>query len=248
MTAPQYQLSDDVYFCVSDMRIVFLDLRRNKYFCLSRHNSVVANRLLAQVTKPDPKPDTELTYGNTLTVSRDDDDGMNALARALFEGGLLTQGQHRISKNVANPVTAPLDSILKQPQPHWTVRTLPIASFFHAAVVASWKLRWYSLQQTVESVRNRQNGRTPVQQSRHHELYRLVAAFHHLRPYYGRKYLCLYDSLALLEFLARHRLFPQWVFGVTAEPFSAHCWVQDKSCVLNDSVECVRGYTPIMVV
>jgi hypothetical protein len=63
-----------------------------------------------------------------------------------------------------------------------------------------------------------------------------------------RKHVCLYDSLALVEFLAHYRLFPQWVFGVMAEPFAAHCWVQQDDRVLNDSVDYVRGFTPIMVV
>lgn len=72
--------------------------------------------------------------------------------------------------------------------------------------------------------------------------------FQYLRPYYIRKYLCLYDSLALLEFLAHYRIFPQWVFGVTGQPFNAHCWIQESDCVLNDTLEHVRGFTPIMAV
>jgi hypothetical protein len=59
---------------------------------------------------------------------------------------------------------------------------------------------------------------------------------------------CLHDSLAVLEFLARHQLFPSWVFGVRARPFAAHCWVQHDGFVCNDTVEHVSGYVPIMVV
>ena len=59
---------------------------------------------------------------------------------------------------------------------------------------------------------------------------------------------CLHDSLALLEFLARHGIFPDWVFGVRARPFVAHCWVQYEDMVFNDTVEHVTGYIPIMVV
>jgi hypothetical protein len=59
---------------------------------------------------------------------------------------------------------------------------------------------------------------------------------------------CLHDSLALLEFLARYDIFPDWAFGVRARPFVAHCWVQHGDIVFNDTVEHVAGYTPIMVV
>jgi hypothetical protein len=104
------------------------------------------------------------------------------------------------------------------------------------------------MQQTVESVQLRNQRRVVSQVPDDKALRELVAIFHHLRAYYVRKYLCLFDSLALIEFLARYRHFPQWVFGVTAEPFNAHCWVQEQDCVLNDTVEYVRGFTPIMAI
>ena len=58
----------------------------------------------------------------------------------------------------------------------------------------------------------------------------------------------LYDSLALLEYLARYGIYADWVFGVQTRPFAAHCWVQHGDIVFNDTVEHVSGYTPIMVV
>lgn len=58
----------------------------------------------------------------------------------------------------------------------------------------------------------------------------------------------MFDSLALLHFLARYRQFPRWVYGVKLKPFRAHCWVQAGDVVVNDIVDNVRGYTPIMSV
>jgi hypothetical protein len=74
----------------------------------------------------------------------------------------------------------------------------------------------------------------------------LVSVFDRLRWYYPRSYLCLFDSLALIHFMARFGVFPDWVFGVVADPFEAHCWVQAGSVVLNDTVERVSAFTPIM--
>ena len=76
----------------------------------------------------------------------------------------------------------------------------------------------------------------------------LVKAFDALRPWYPRPYLCMFDSLALLHFLAWHGVFPEWVFGVTAEPFKAHCWVRAGTTVLNDTLERTGAFTPIMQV
>jgi hypothetical protein len=121
-------------------------------------------------------------------------------------------------------------------------------AFARASLKASWKLRLQSIQQTVRGVAIRKNQRGHPQTANDRTLRELVAVFHHFRPYYAREYLCLYDSLALVEFLAHNHLFPLWVFGVKTEPFSAHCWVQECDFVLNDSVEYVCGFTPIMAV
>jgi len=77
----------------------------------------------------------------------------------------------------------------------------------------------------------------------------LITAYYRFRPYLlvGRES-CLFDSLALLNFLASFSLFPQWIFGVQMRPFVAHCWVQHENAVLNDTPERVRDYVPIMSV
>jgi len=53
-------------------------------------------------------------------------------------------------------------------------------------------------------------------------------------------------SLALVEFLARYRLYPDWVFGVQTQPFKAHCWLQYGSLVLNDKPTRLHELTPIL--
>jgi hypothetical protein len=78
---------------------------------------------------------------------------------------------------------------------------------------------------------------------------KLVEGFARYRVFlFSSKNECLYDSLALLEYLARYGIYADWVFGVQTRPFAAHCWVQHGDIVFNDTVEHVSGYTPIMVV
>ncbi|MCW3847918.1 lasso peptide biosynthesis B2 protein [Sphingomonas sp. LB-2] len=59
---------------------------------------------------------------------------------------------------------------------------------------------------------------------------------------------CLLDSLALDGWLARRGLGSQLVFGITPEPFSAHCWLQTPEAILNDSFDHVSSFTPILAI
>lgn len=57
---------------------------------------------------------------------------------------------------------------------------------------------------------------------------------------------CLVRSATLMRFLARQGLSADWVFGVRLWPFMAHCWVQLEDACLNDDVERLVAYTPLM--
>jgi hypothetical protein len=57
---------------------------------------------------------------------------------------------------------------------------------------------------------------------------------------------CLVRSLALLDCLHRAGADATLMFGVLAEPFRAHCWVQSGEHVLNDGIDRVSLFTPIL--
>ncbi|MGB5779082.1 MAG: lasso peptide biosynthesis B2 protein [Allopontixanthobacter sediminis] len=59
---------------------------------------------------------------------------------------------------------------------------------------------------------------------------------------------CLSRSIALAACLAGHGDRARIVLGVHSPPFAAHCWTQHGDTVLNDSVEEVLRYQPILVV
>ena len=122
-------------------------------------------------------------------------------------------------------------------------------SFFLSSARASRQLRDQRFESIVDSVQVRRRGDRDSARAFDLERARsLVSVFDSLRLFYSRPYLCLFDSLALIHFLARFGLYPDWVFGVQADPFEAHCWVQAGSVVLNDTVERVSAFTPIMCV
>lgn len=72
-----------------------------------------------------------------------------------------------------------------------------------------------------------------------------IETFVAMRPWWPRTRKCLFDAIALAEFLHRRDVATELVFGVRARPFAAHCWLERSGVILNDSVERVRSYTPI---
>lgn len=57
---------------------------------------------------------------------------------------------------------------------------------------------------------------------------------------------CLPLSVALARVAKRHDPGVRLVLGVACNPFAAHAWVQQGSLVLNDRVDSVAAFTPIL--
>ena len=79
-------------------------------------------------------------------------------------------------------------------------------------------------------------------------LFERARLFDHWLPWIPGQGQCLYRAFALLDFLRRDGLSAQWVFGVRTWPFSAHCWLQCEDLLLDDDLDRVALYTPIMAV
>lgn len=74
------------------------------------------------------------------------------------------------------------------------------------------------------------------------------AVFARLRPWSPVGGVCLKRSYLQLRYLRRLGLDADWVIGVRTWPFMAHCWLQSGSVALDDDVERLVAYTPILVV
>ena len=77
---------------------------------------------------------------------------------------------------------------------------------------------------------------------------RPLAAFLQLRRHIHTRDQCLRRSLGLMNLMARYHFYPTLVIGVRMKPFEAHAWVQWHTMVLNDTVDQVSRYTPILTV
>lgn len=59
---------------------------------------------------------------------------------------------------------------------------------------------------------------------------------------------CLSRSLLLARFLTVRRIPADLVIGVKLGPFAAHAWVEYEGSVVNDHLETVQAYTPILCI
>lgn len=234
-----YSLPTQTFFCLTDAYCVFLDLRRDLYLSIERWRiEAVALRLRGW-------PD------DVSAASGENHIGSDEIARILDE---LVKNQLLVESSTESKECKPTQLPLARTTIFDTNRTSSWRSCMRYAVPlirgatqAASSLRTRTTEQTVHRVLRRKGPISSVGDHFDLELaIEIAGAFSTLRHALPWNYLCLFDSLALLECFARHRLFPDWVFGIQAEPFEAHCWLQHKDIVLNDLVERVRNYVPIM--
>ena len=238
-----YYLSPHTFVCLSNGHYVFLDLKNDDYLCLRRAHTDAVRDVLGH----------EVVNNGVSTVDRraaDCDAMKSEIVRELVKSKLLVEDPSEgkeISKGIIDAPVASLIDQLNSNSP--AIGAREVRRFFLAAIEAAVSLRYRSLERTVRRIEERKTVRN--NESRSVDGGTLVELFHvfqTLRPFYPRPYLCLFDSLAYLNFLSRYNLFPTWVYGVKVEPFFAHCWVQAGDKVINDSMHRVRDYTPIMAI
>jgi hypothetical protein len=234
----RYGLAKHVFVCRDEEYIVILDLKRDRYFALEAARTAALIPLLPGWPARSPDKTGALPE---LTVEE-------AAAPLLRQGWLLDESA--ASKD-ATPVrlSAPETDLFGSGEIAGAkLGGYTVIAFLVASIFAKLALRFRRLEWVVRRVaeRNAAHADRPLDIERARQL---LDAFGRMRVFlFSSREECLHDSLAVLEFLARHEIFPSWVFGVRARPFAAHCWVQHADVVFNDSIEHSSSYTPIMVV
>jgi hypothetical protein len=216
-----YQLCEQVLFCVTGGRAVFLDARRDRYFCLNG--------------------DAELAFRALLNAEPTPPKGLKDLVRSQ----LIEEGEGGGPPMAAVSPARPTRSVLEEPSAAAIRRAGAIEVAWRvAAARARVKRRAFAaIVDHVQARKPRAAARTASDAP-----LAWAAAFNTARRIAPIKPLCLPDSLALLDFLAHRRVFADLVLGVKLNPFGAHCWVQTDQVILNDAVDRVNAHTPILVV
>jgi hypothetical protein len=239
-TGKPLYLAPYVHACITQGHCVFLDLRRDKYSAVllpsgedtSRDASATCTALLAEKLAAQRE---NLLKAGIVTTDAAIGGALDCAPIEGFEGHIFGLDDQR-----AFGLTGDAARGLK-------ITLVEMWSFLLASWKASHDLRTRHISRVVEDVRRRK-ARASAPAAEVDKVRRMTAVYRRLRPWYPRKYLCLYDSLALVEFLARQGAFPLWVFAVQAQPFGAHCWVQCERLLLNEGTEYAGQFTPIMAI
>jgi hypothetical protein len=242
-TAP-YWLSKHVYVCRTPDHIVLLDLKRDEYLGIADTDSdAIAAFVKEWPSRAANQPFNAETSEQGATLIAD-----------LLAAGMLTDDAHDGKAVTLAAVEPPRLGLVDDYTPiPTTIAWRDVIHFTIAVVTTKRLLRIKSLEQAVLHVQKRHAGREAMQfrSLKIDELRarNLVAVFERLRPFLTTANdVCVFDSLALSEFLARYDLHPQWNFGVATRPFAAHCWLQHGDIIFNDTPDNIRRFTPIMSV
>jgi len=233
----QYSLAEHVFVCVNDEHVVLLDLKQDRYWALEAAKTA---------------PLADLVPGwpvHAETGAANDPGEAQEVAEALRDQGILSgpDGQGKDATPVSLPPAA-RELLSPEAYKRAPLGFVTVLRFIAASVAAKVSLRLTPFERVIRKFSQRRRAGASTSGPVDLDAARaLVESFARLRVFFfTSRNECLFDSLALLGFLARHGIYADWVFGVQARPFAAHCWVQKGDVVFNDTVEHVSGYTPIM--
>ena len=216
------KLRDNIHWCVCAGRAVFLDVDDDRYFCLSK----AANEEFLKLASGD----TEEGYSTSL--------------KSIIARGILVECE--ASSNLPPPPTIPApanDLIHNRHRPPFAGIIRALYSDLHV----SFMLKGTSLKRAFRTVTKHR----PVPATDSSTQLRLmrdtIAAFETAAFLTRSHNRCLARGLAVHAACRRIGISSKLVMGVTANPFTAHCWVQLGSTVLVGGFEQARLYTPILV-
>ena len=123
-------------------------------------------------------------------------------------------------------------------------RAAEAAQVLGAVVHAAHAFQRGDLQALVERSRagSRRSARDPEASARR------AVLFDRWLPWIPGQGACLWRAYLLRRFLQAGGLDADWIFGVRTCPFSAHCWLQSGDLLLDDDLDRVGLYTPILAV
>jgi hypothetical protein len=220
-----YALPAHLSFCLVGGRAVFLDLAQDRYFKLEGDRDRLFQALLRSGEGLEADVETLIRLG---------------VIRRAGAGGSLQPAKAAVAKHSVPEMETP-------GQPAGLGLTLEVAL---VVAMAGWRLRRMPIARVLARLRARARALSPsgAETEAGPELLALAARFHRARRSAPIDTVCLLDSIALVDFLARRRISARLVMGVKLNPFSAHCWVQHGDVILNEALDRAGAYTPILVI
>ena len=218
-----YALKPGVSFCRVSDRMMFLDIKADRYFCFAP----AAEHSFARLIDGAP-------------IFAEDEVILANLARH----GPLAGNRH------GGPLVPCLATVATRTEslgPAIPPRPAQLLLAAGSLALAPLRLRLFGLAGVLRALQARKAQAT-IPEPHDRRLTATAAAFAQLRYVATAHDRCLTRSIALASRLFAQGLSAELMLGVQLRPFAAHAWVQAGDRLLNDRVDVVRDFTPILVV
>lgn len=199
-------------------RLIFLDVRADRYFCLDREAEAAFRAFACDGSAP----------GNESA----DRFGLTVPSIGAPRLGACTPPPV--------PVAEPTGPV---PHPAGMIQTLRALA---ALQMARLTIRLRGLAPALAAF-ERAKRRSRLRRASPDELAATLAGFRNAELFATTADACLDRSCAIGRHLLAQNLEASLVFGVRLGPFAAHCWVQHGDVLANDKLDVVRTFTPILV-
>jgi hypothetical protein len=220
----RYRLRDNLYAAKAD-KLILLDLEADRYFALPPSLEMALREVIAQPETTDPACENI----------------------ALLVRQKLIVEEPTVASNPDTAILPAAERELILPacvRPHWTLTAQLAAIQINMAI----KCRAMGLNRLRADTFRSRARYAPRQDSGLETYFLIAASFAKLDYIFPVADRCLVRTLSFLRASHVRGYFPSFVVGVQARPFSAHCWAQSGDLVLNDRLENVAGYVPILVI
>ncbi len=218
------RLRDDLHWCNCSGQAVFLDLKTGRYFLLSK----AANRAFLHIAEEEVQPEDE------------------SLLAKLISRGLLIEDGGCASIQLPPSIETPTCDFASESSQRTSL--IHLGRQLASELCWGWTLRSRSIGKVIERAACHPCMKVHAPREQHRALRGIVAGAY-LCSFVSRAHdRCLVRALAVKSLCNKNGIKTKLVFGVNANPFAAHCWVQLGRAVLVGGFEQARLYTPILVV
>ena len=217
-----FELRAGVTYCSCGGRFIFLDLQADRYFALTRETE----HAFARLVEGEP-----LNPANAKAIER------------LVTGGLIVTSRdgRRIEPSVSP--SNPRSSLVREPG---EFSRKALAHALARLTLSGWSSRILPLHERVARLKQRKASVPSCHEP--DAVAGTARAFAFAALIASPLNQCLPRSFAIAHALIDKKVRPDLIFGVRAQPFGAHCWVQVGRLLVNESLDEVRNFTPILAV
>jgi hypothetical protein len=216
------RLRDGLFWCRCADRTVFLDIERDRYFCLASETAKAFHRWVGGEAC-DEATFERLTRCGVLVPG---------VTEAALQPARIPAPCHDFGHDLVHRSRARCSDMVwatfAQRRARIRLRNRPLGEILKAL------RRWRHVSVSAE---------TEMAESR-----RIGLAFAAIARFVRSADQCLPFALAAWELCNRRAVNAALVFGVRVDPFSAHCWVQVGDAVIVGDLEQARIFTPILAV